>query len=195
MNIGIDIDDTICNTYEVFLPYFKKFMEEELKREYQFDLEDKTDYYKLQKRFGLTDDEDFTFWEKYFPTIVKEVVPKDNSVEVIKKLKEDGNNIFLITARYAVEGFDIRGITEKWLNEKGIVYDKLIINSHNKLEIANEEKIDIFIDDSVRNCSMLIDGNIKTCIYTTEYNNFYENENMTRVYSWDEFYKIVKEEK
>ena len=59
MNIGIDIDDTICNTYEVFLPYFKKFMEEELKREYQFDLEDKTDYYKLQKRFGLTDDEDF----------------------------------------------------------------------------------------------------------------------------------------
>lgn len=195
MNIGIDIDDTICNTYEVFLPYFKKFMEEELKREYQFDLEDKTDYYKLQKRFGLTDDEDFTFWEKYFPTIVKEVVPKDNSVEVIKKLKEDGNNIFLITARYAVEGFDIRGITEKWLNEKGIVYDKLIINSHNKLEIANEEKIDIFIDDSVRNCSMLIDGNIKTCMYTTEYNNFYENENMTRVYSWDEFYKIVKEEK
>ena len=195
MNIGIDLDDTICNTYEVFLPYFKKFMEEELKREYQFDLEDKTDYYKLQKRFGLTDDEDFTFWEKYFPTIVKEVVPKDNSVEVIKKLKEDGNNIFLITARYAVEGFDIRGITEKWLNEKGIVYDKLIINSHNKLEIANEEKIDIFIDDSVRNCSMLIDGNIKTCMYTTEYNNFYENENMTRVYSWDEFYKIVKEEK
>ena len=195
MNIGIDIDDTICNTYEVFLPYFKKFMEEELKREYQFDLEDKTDYYKLQKRFGLTDDEDFTFWEKYFPTIVKEVVPKDNSVEVIKKLKEDGNNIFLITARYAVEGFDIRGITEKWLNEKGIVYDKLIINSHNKLEIANEENIDIFIDDSVRNCSMLIDGNIKTCMYTTEYNNFYENENMTRVYSWDEFYKIVKEEK
>ena len=101
----------------------------------------------------------------------------------------------MITARYAVEGFDIRGITEKWLNEKGIVYDKLIINSHNKLEIANEENIDIFIDDSVRNCSMLIEGNIKTCMYTTEYNNFYENENMTRVYSWDEFYRIVKEEK
>ena len=195
MNIGIDIDDTICNTYEVFLPYFKKFMEEELKREYQFDLEDKTDYYKLQKRFGLTDDEDFAFWEKYFPTIVEEVIPKESSVKVIRKLKEEGNNIFLITARYAVEGFDIRGITEKWLKEKGIVYDKLIINSHNKLEIANEEKIDIFIDDSVRNCSMLIDGNIKTCMYTTEYNNFYENENMTRVYSWDEFYKIVKEEK
>ena len=195
MNIGIDIDDTICNTYEVFLPYFKKYMEEELKREYHFDLEDKTDYYKLEKRFGITEDEDFAFWEKYFPTIVKEVLPKDNSVEIIKRLKEEGNNIFLITARYAVEGFDVKGITEAWLKENGIVYDKLIINSHNKLEMANREKIDIFIDDSVRNCSMLVDGNIKTCMYTTEYNNFYENDNMIRVYSWNEFYEIIKEEK
>ena len=194
MNIGIDIDDTICNTYEVFLPYFKKYMEEDLKREYYFDLEDKTDYYKLQKRFGLTDEEDFRFWEKYFPTIIKEVVPKNNSVEIINRLKQEGNNIFLITARYAVEGFDVKGITEWWLKEKGIIYDKLIINSHNKLEIANEEKIDIFIDDSIRNCSMLLEGNIKTYMYTTEYNEFFKNEKLNRVYSWNEFYEMIKEE-
>ena len=28
MNIGIDIDDTISNTFETFLPYMKKFVEE-----------------------------------------------------------------------------------------------------------------------------------------------------------------------
>ena len=95
MNIGIDIDDTICNTYETFLPYFKKYMEEELGREYYFDLNDKSDYYKLEKRFGITETEDWNFWEKYFPRIVEEVVPKENAVSVINKLKEEGNKIFI----------------------------------------------------------------------------------------------------
>ena len=45
------------------------------------------------------------------------------------------------------------------LNSK---YDKLIINSHNKLEIAKQEYIDIFIDDSIRNCEMVSSGDIKT---------------------------------
>ena len=32
MNIGIDIDDTISNTFETFLPYMKKFVEKDLNR-------------------------------------------------------------------------------------------------------------------------------------------------------------------
>ena len=194
MNIGIDIDDTICNTYEIFLPYLKKYMEEELGREYYFDLNDKSDYYKLVKRFGITEDEDSKFWEKYFPCIIEDVVPKSNSVEVIKKIKEEGNKIFLITARYAVEGYDVEGKTREWLEKNNILYDKLIINSHNKLEIAERENIDIFIDDSIRNCSMLLEGNIKTYMYTTEYNEFFKNEKLNRVYSWNEFYEMIKEE-
>ena len=70
----------------------------------------------------------------------------------------------------------------------------MIINSHNKLEIAERENIDIFIDDSIRNCSMLLEGNIKTYMYTTEYNKFFENEKLNRVYSWNEFYEMIKEE-
>ena len=195
MNIGIDIDDTICNTYETFLPYFKKYMEEELGRKFEFDLSNPTDYYSLSKRFGITEEEDFKFWEKYFPSIVNEVVPKDNAVEIIKKLKDENNNIILITARYIVDGFDIKGLTEEWLRNNNIVFDKLIINSHNKLEIAKQENIDIFFDDSIRNCSMLISGDIKTYMYTTEYNKIYSDERVIRVNSWNEFYKLIKEEK
>lgn len=195
MNIGIDIDDTICNTYETFLPYFKTYMEDELGKKFEFDLSDTTDYYKLTKRFGISEEEDYKFWEKYFPKIVDEVIPKLNAVKIINTLKEEGNNIFLITARYAVEGFDIRELTIKWLEKNNILFDKLIINSHNKLEIAEEEKIDVFFDDSIRNCRMLLEGNIKTYMYTTEYNKFYQNEKLIRVYSWDEFYEKMKEGK
>jgi hypothetical protein len=33
-----------------------------------------------------------------------------------------------------------------------------------------------------------------TDMYTTEYNKFFENEKLNRVYSWNEFYEMIKEE-
>ena len=74
------------------------------------------------------------------------------------------------------------------------MFDELILNAHNKLEIANEKNIQVFIDDSIRNCTMLSDGGIKTYMFNTVFNDFYKNENIEKVYSWDEFYKKVKEE-
>ena len=63
----------------------------------------------------------------------------------------------------------------------------------NKLEIAKQEKIDIFIDDSIRNCEMVSSGNIKTYMFSTQNNNYYENENIEKIVSWDEFYEKIKE--
>ena len=61
-------------------------------------------------------------------------------VDVEYITEEEGNNIFLITARYAVEGFDIRGITEKWLNENIIsrassMIDKDTVNLEDLLKM------------------------------------------------------------
>lgn len=194
MNIGIDIDDTIANTFEVTISYLKEYIEKRLGKEFKIDLTEPTDYYKLVKKFGITEEEEWNFWMDYFATIVKEVVPKLDSVEVIKRLKEEGNNIFLVTARYEVEEYDIKDLTRKWLEEKNVVFDKLIINAHDKLEVAEHEKIDVFIDDSIRNCTMLSDGGIKVYMYNTVFNDFYKNEKIEKVYSWDEFYKRIKEE-
>ena len=69
----------------------------------------------------------------------------------------------------------------------------MIINSQNKLEIAKQEKIDLFIDDSIRNCEMISSGNIKTYMMTTENNKYYENNNISKVNSWIEFYEKIKE--
>ena len=194
MNIGIDIDDTICNTYEVLLPYLKEYIEKEIGKDFNMDLSSTLDYYKLCARFGLSEEEDTKFWYDNFVNIINTVVPKDNTVDIIKKLKEEGHNIYLITARYAVPEIDIKELTKEWLVKNNIVFDKLIINSHNKLEIAQRENIDIFFDDSIRNCSMLIEGNIKTYMYKTEYNEIYKNDKVIKVKSWNEFYEKIKEE-
>lgn len=193
MNFGIDIDDTISNTFETFLPYMKKFIEEDLKRKLDLNLESKVDYYNVIEKYNLSEDEARKFWVDYFVKIIENVIPKKSSVEIINKIKENGNKIFLITARFDDGIIDVRAVTEKWLEANNIKYDKLIIDSQNKLEIAKQENIDIFLDDSIRNCEMLSNGNIKTYMFSTENNKYYENENVSKVSSWDEFYENIKE--
>ena len=193
MNIGIDIDDTISNTFETFLPYMQKFVEQDLSRKLNLNLSSRTDYYNIIEKYGLSKEEARLFWEKYYIPMLENVNSKISAVEVINILREKGNRIILITARVDDEIVDAKAITEKWLDENKINYDKLIINSHDKLEIAKQEKIDIFIDDSIRNCEMVSSGNIKTYMFSTQNNNYYENENIEKIVSWDEFYEKIKE--
>ena len=193
MNIGIDIDDTISNTFETFLPYIKKFVEQDLKRKLDLNLSSRTDYYNIMEKYDLSEEETRIFWEKYYILMLESVKTKASAVEIINKIKEKGNRIILITARPDDESVDIKAITKRWLEENKINYDKLIINSHNKLEIAKQEKIDIFIDDSIRNCEMVSTENIKTYMFSTKNNEYYDNENIEKVTSWDEFYEKIKE--
>ena len=193
MNIGIDIDDTISNTFETFLPYMKKFVEQDLNRKLDLNLSSRVDYYNIIEKYGVSEEEARIFWVNYYVSILESVKPKKSSVEVINQIKEKGNKVFLITARFDDGIVDVKVITEKWLEQNNIKYDKLIINSHNKLEIAKQEEIDIFVDDSIRNCEMISSGNIKTYMFTTENNNYYENEKIEKVISWDEFYEKIKE--
>ena len=70
--------------------------------------------------------------------------------------KEEGNEIIFITARFSNSDFniDVENITKYWLLQNDIPYDKLIINANEKQKVAIEEKIDVFLDDSIRNCEM-----------------------------------------
>ena len=70
MNFGIDIDDTISNTFETFLPYMKKFVEEDLKRKLDLNLESKVDYYIVIEKYNLSEDEARIFWVDYFVKII-----------------------------------------------------------------------------------------------------------------------------
>ena len=38
MNFGIDIDDTISNTFDTFLPFMKKFVENDLNKKLDLNL-------------------------------------------------------------------------------------------------------------------------------------------------------------
>jgi len=89
MNIGIDIDDTISNTYETAIGYARDFVKYDLKRNIEEDYEHSVDHNYIKSIFNLTDEEDSAFWKKYLSTVVKQVIPKDNAAKVINYLKEN----------------------------------------------------------------------------------------------------------
>ena len=149
MNIGIDIDDTISNTFETFLPYMKKFAEQDLNRKLDLNLSSRTDYYNIIEKYGISEEEARTFWVNYYVEILENVQPRKSAVEVINTLKEKGHKIFLITARVDDGIVDVKAITEKWLEVNKINYDKLIINSHTTLNTLNKSPKKGFFPSSI----------------------------------------------
>lgn len=190
MNIGIDIDDTISNTFESASYYAKKYVKDVLKRQPIVDMSKVKDHYYIRDMFGLTDDEATDFWKIYYESIVGDVNPKLSSAKVINKLKEDGNKIIIITARWSDEQIDAFKISEEWFKKHGINYDKLYVGMESKVEVALDEKIDVFIDDSIKNCENVSAAGIKTYLFDSETNRHVNlGEKIDRVYSWDEIYK------
>lgn len=194
MNIGIDIDDTISETFETLLPYAQKYTIEDLKRKSEINMnQDFLDHFYIVKMNGWNEQEAICFWNKYYGEILREVNIKKFADEVIKKLKQEGHKIYLITARWDMPNDDILGITKKWLIENNIEYDELFTNIDDKAKLVNEKGINLFIDDSFTNCKNIAENsNAKVYIMTSRVNGSFNHEKITRVYSWPEVYSLIK---
>ena len=94
MRIGIDIDGVLTDIEKWQLDYGSKFYFEKYGKEI-LDNEgyETTDIFKVDSKF---DDE---FWTEYFKEYSINVDVRKFASEVIKKLKQDGNEIYIITAR------------------------------------------------------------------------------------------------
>lgn len=194
MNIGIDIDDTISETFETLLPYAQKYTIEDLKIKSEINMnQDFLDHFYIVKMNGWKEQEAISFWNKYYGEILKKVNIKKFAAEVINRLKKEGHKIYLITARWDMPNDDIQGITKKWLIENNVEYDELIINASDKLQLIKEKNIDIFIDDSFTNCKSIAENsNAKVYIMTSKVNGNFNHEKITRVYSWPEVYSLIE---
>lgn len=184
MNIGIDIDDTITNSSDVFIKYVKKF-----NRKYK--IKHKINKYKLDQyiAFGWDKSMQQTFKRKYLSSILKNAKVNKNCVKVINYMRKKGYKIFLITARSDSELTNIYDITYKWLKKNNIKYDKLIINSKSKKDDCKKYNIDLFIDDNVNTCNEISKYlNIPVFIYNTRYNKKYKSN---KVNNWNEIYKLL----
>ena len=195
MRIGIDIDDTLTNSYELVFNYAEEYTINELKKEIKY-----VEREKIRNRFtksfhNWSDEEDRGFWDKYYETIANNVKIKLFAKEVIDKLRLEGNEIYFITARHKSDKFDIEETTKKWLAENEIKYEKIYLSVLHKDEVAQDNNIDIFIDDNITNCLNVAKTGIKTYIMDGLINCNFKDENIERIYSWPHLYQAINKYK
>ena len=190
MNIGIDIDNVISNFNEVLK---QEFLEHDKKLRNTGIIN--PNKHMTEGMFDWTDEELLPYYLENIERIAQNLDVKEGAKEYIEKLKEDGHTIVIITGRDNGEYSDPYSMTKKWLKEKGIEYDKLILtdayknNKHAKTEKCFENNIDIMIDDSKRNCRDCIENNITTLLMDTPYNR--TEKDIIRVNNWKEIYEFI----
>ncbi len=185
MNIGIDIDNTITDTLPKLKAYCKKY-NDEIGRT---DLIMHENGYSSYNLYDWNKEENMSFCVKYLEEAVMQATVKPKAREVIEKLKLDGHTISIISSRVTPMFKTPYETTEKYLRENGIVYDKLLVGSINKLQVCQENKIDIMMEDEPHYIKELAEI-IPVIVFEYGYNKECNGKNIIKVNNWDEVYEI-----
>lgn len=192
MRIGIDIDGVLTNIEEFVADYEVKFCYEN-SLSYRVNLNE----YDDSKALGISSQNCNKFWNKYIKYYATEYRARDFASEVIKKLKEDGHEIYIITARneYGLTGEDygkMKQFVREWLEKNNIYYDKIVYTEESKLPYCIGNYIDIMIEDKPENIKE-ISTKIPVLCYNCTYNKDIKGKNITRVYSWYDIYNKIEQ--
>ena len=191
MRIGIDIDGVLTNIEEFTADYEIKFCYEN-NLSYKVNLNE----YDDGKALGISAQNSEKFWKKYIKYYATEYRARDFASEVIKKLKEDGHEIYIVTARneYGLTGDDygkMRQFVKEWLEKNHISYDKIVHTEGSKLPYCIGNYIDVMIEDCGDNVKEIA-TKIPTLCYHCSYNIDIAGKNITRVYSWYDVYDKIQ---
>lgn len=182
MRIGIDIDDTITNSYKDIVT--------QIGIHYNVN-----SYYMIEEGYKyedvLSDEINFPNYIQFCHDIIQhQVIPhvtiKHGAREMIKRLKEDGNEIILITSRNSEEFDNPLELTKIFLKDNNIYYDALYVNVKEKGKFCKEHEIDVLIDDNITHCTSAKSNNINALLLDNTFNR--DNQELERVYSWYDAY-------
>ncbi len=173
MRIGIDIDDVITDTSLAMKNYIEaydnngnisNYMEEVMRGEMP------TPYIKK-------------FFEDNIIEILKNAKLKENASKVIQRLLNNGNEIFIITARGEEKFKGSEDETLEYFKLNNINYTKILFNSFDKAKLCKDNKINLMVDDSIKHCLEVQKENIKSILFTSVVNKS-RNIEIDRVNNW-----------
>lgn len=191
MRIGIDIDGVLTDMERWQLDYGSKYYYEKYNKKIA-----NPKGYDTSEVFDVSIEAENKWWFDEIREYMKEPARKFAG-EVINKLKDEGNEIYIITARSSdltytdITTEEMQEGVRTWLKDNGIIYDNLIFSPEDKLEICLENKIDLMIEDRPANINQ-ISTKIPVICYNAGYNENCIGENITRCYSWYDIYDKCK---
>lgn len=183
MNIAIDIDDTLTDSFDYFQPFVAEFFGADL-----------NDLKSRRISYGNLPDEwksrELEFCKKYYDATAALTPFKPDAKSGVDALKSAGHRIIIITGRTNAFYSDPYKTTRQELANGRIEYDKLICTL-DKNKACADEQIDILIDDMPANCSAAEKVGVKPILFTSKANSTYPSP-FDRAESWQEVLKIIK---
>lgn len=180
MKIGIDIDDTITDTRSLQLVYWREYVLNNPKENYNENLpvtiNDFDDLY-VQK-----------FWDLYREPLFN--APIKSGVDIVsKKLKEDGHTLCIITSRPDYKYKDLKSRIKKFMKSNNVHIDIIYTDIRNKGKFCFENNFDLFIDDSINHVKAVKEYGIKAILFNKNTN--YEG---VQTDNWLDLYEIIKKD-
>ena len=187
MNIGIDLDDVVYDT--------SAEVEKEIEKANNPRLLD----FKIQLMRGALSEMPSDVAQFLKDTIISytsNAKPIKNATDTLKKLRDEGHIITIITARSDAIRDGVVDTTLKSLKkygiDKGILYDKIIFEGANKGDVCEKEKIDLFVDDSPINCMHVRERGINVLAFKSGITaDAIDQTDLPSVSSWDELYDKI----
>lgn len=192
MRIGIDIDGVLTNMEQFMLDYATKYCYEN-----NLPIKINVHEYNEVEMLNMREEQTIKFWNTYLGEYVTKYPMREFAKSIIDKLKKDGNEIYIVTARseYGLPE-ELYGkmseLTVHWLKKNDVNYDKIFFTKDSKMQAIEENNIDIMIDDSPKNIKEL-STKIPVLCYHAQYNSDIKGENIIRVYGWYDIYEKIQE--
>lgn len=191
MKIGIDIDNTLTKVQEKLNKAAFDYANSLGKniKDCNISMKDiNNDGDTYRKNFKFNNEELKYFLKEIQENITNNASPRENAKEVIDKLKNDGHQIYIITARDSEFHDDPYMYSKNWFDKNKIYYDKLIVNARNKKDVCEKEEIDLFIDDQPNNCLQILNAGIKAIMITDNDDNF---DGIINLKNWNDIYNFI----
>ena len=182
MNIGIDIDDTLTDSFDYFMPFVAEYFHVTI-----HELKSRNISYGNFPEEWKKDELDFC--RTYYDRVAANTPFKPDAAWAVQKLRELGHRIIIITARTAAFYTDPYQTTKKELSNGHIVYDKLLCTL-DKAEACLQENISLLIDDSPTNCFAVNKEGVSALLFTSKANQAVTTT-LKRVSDWKEVVAII----
>lgn len=194
MRIGFDVDGVLTYLEEYQLKYGKKhFKNVQNVDETKYDI---CDIFHCSKK------EREEFWTKAIWRYCLTEPVRQDAKKLIDKLKEDGDEIYIITGRaHTAEdnllGSLFRQMLEYWLKKNGIRYDGIYYCSEDKsslekYRICQELNIDIIFEDKSENIDKIKEIADVICMETKYNRGIKESEVVHKTTNLWDAYKIIR---
>lgn len=188
MKIGIDIDGVLIDFEERLRCRAEIY--DYIGRK-NIELKD-NDYYWVQDKYEWSEEEWSFFQKEYLIELTKESIIKSGAKEILDLLKQEGNELVVISAR-GIEFSEMITLVEEKIKDANIKFDKYYWKALDKLEICKNEKIDIMIDDNPNTCEKLSKNNIRTLYFRNIYGKqLHQNDYLKEVHNWGNVYRYLK---